>query len=236
MKTNITRRGLKRKFVRQADKIVNKAILLCHETHKIHLDEQLSSPSSRAVVDDLAYAQQNELHTLFNHELGKLVRKYFKSYRTRSRSGEYRTAYVVPHMGVLKVSNEADSSGLMREAKYIAHMRHFKKLARFFPETEIRSFVFKNPRLNRSYTIHVQYQEYIPCIGRRTSWADRDCIDQLSCLLGVDDAHSYNYGWARDRNGLYPVYVDLDFHTIPSWAQSKKGTKHAKWMVDLLTI
>lgn len=149
----------------------------------------------------------------------KLAKELAKTFKIKTSSGCYRTAFILSNV-VVKISKEPRRMAeLESEAKYIQKMRKNKKYGRHFPQTE----VFKVGKAV------IQIQEKVDMKHRGASWLMADAVEDLAEHLGIDDCHSGNYGWKKGPNGKYPVFVDVDFRN--SGVRIEKRSKKRSWEV-----
>lgn len=126
--------------------------------------------------------------------------------KVKLASGMYRTAAVFDKF-VVKFARDGRQEQLKTEAAYITKMRKNRKWGRHFPETHVIEI--------GGVTVLIQEKVDMSHRGRHEL---QDSAEKLAERLGIDDMHDGNYGWKKGKNGVYPVFVDVDFRgdrTIP---------------------
>lgn len=134
--------------------------------------------------------------------------------RGRVDNGEFRTAFITKDF-VFKVQRKADKdSKLSAEARFIAKMKQSRILARHFPLTVMIGHT-------------MMMQERVRNVDSKTLYRYNEDVGELADFLGIDDAHSQNFGWAGPKGREWPVFIDMDFRL-----GSKRGRKKRQrsWM------
>jgi hypothetical protein len=119
--------------------------------------------------------------------------------KVKLASGMYRTAAVFDKF-VVKFARDGRQEQLKTEAEYITKMRKNRKWGRHFPETHVIEI--------GGVTVLIQEKVDMSHRGRRDL---QEPAERLAERLGIDDMHEGNYGWKKGKNGVFPVFVDVDF-------------------------
>lgn len=130
-----------------------------------------------------------------------VVEELEEKYRISTDAGAYRLAFILDNVVVKMSKDKSRNRKLVAEAKFIQKMREDEKYGRHFPETE----------LFKVGDVTLQIQEKVNMSHDSVSYDDMDEVIKLGIELGIEDIHSNNYGWKIGPNGLYPVFVDVDF-------------------------
>jgi len=141
----------------------------------------------------------------------------------RISSGAFRTTAILPN-GVIKVPHDDLAiRSTFTEARIFQAVQKNKNIVQHFPASELVAVE----------GIPVIIQELVDGVAELYDNESIEAVEDFGKRLGIGDVHLHNYGWGKDEQGMYPIFIDCETNqqfasTTPQEVQ-KITTKRVRW-------
>lgn len=113
--------------------------------------------------------------------------------------GSYRTVAILPN-GVIKVPHDPRAIRSTFSEARLFRIMSATQMKKHFPFTELVS----------TEGIPVLVQERIDDVMLMDEpWVGKE-VERFANRIGLGDVHNANYGWRKDKKGMYPVFIDCE--------------------------